>query len=161
MKYAVLFVVAALTLTLGAMLTFERITTSRAAVVEAPAFPRGDTLPASAVRSPVMPTRKDYAAFAAEDSVWRAQHARSYSIADLRQRGDGRPTARDLMQDRVFGYTKHGRRGQAIAELEKWVAAHPLDDDALLSLARLLNADGRADAAVARYRQVLALRDSK
>lgn len=161
MKYAVVFLVAALALTLGAMATFDRITTGRNAVAEAPAFPAGDTLPTTTVASPLIPTRSDYAGFAATDSAWRAEHARSYSIAELRRRGDGRASARDLMQDRVFLYTKRGRRGQAIAELERWVAGHPRDRDALLSLARLLNTDGQTDAAVARYRQVLALRGSK
>ena len=61
------------------------------------------------------------------------------------------------MQDRVFTYTKHGGRRQAISELERWVRSHPRDRGALLSLARLLNADGQADAAVRRYRQLLAL----
>ena len=161
MKYAVVFLVAALTLTLGAMATFDRITTSRSVAVQAPAFPAGDTLPTTTVASPLIPTRADYAGFAAADSAWRAQHARRYTVAELRQRGDGRPTARDRMQDRVFEFTKQGRRKQAIAELERWVGGHPRDDQALLSLARLLNADGQADAAVARYRQVLALEGSK
>src|SRR3954463_10971835 len=160
MKYAVVFVVAALPLTLGAMVTFDRITTGRSAAARSPAFPSGDTLPAPSVASPLMPTRSDYAGFAAGDSAWRAEHARIYSIAELRRRGDGRPTARDSMQDRVFSYTERGRRKQAIAELERWVRRHPRDADALLSLARLLNTDGQADAAVVRYRQVLALSGS-
>jgi hypothetical protein len=161
MKYAVVFAAAALALTLGAVATFDRITTSRDVIADAPPFPAGDTLPGRAVASPLIPMREDYARFATADSLWRAQHARSYTVAELRRRGDGRPTARDLMQDRVFRYTKHGQRSQAIAELTRWVAAHPRDDGALLSLARLLNADGQIDAAVARYRQVLALRESK
>ena len=157
MKYAVVFVAAALTLTLGAMATFDRITTRASATTAAPAFPVGDTLPTPTSSSPLMPTRSDYAGFAADDSAWRAEHARPYSIAELRRRGDGRPTARDSLQDRVFAYTKHGRRKQAIAELERWVRNHPRDRGTLLSLARLLNADGQADAAIVRYRQVLAL----
>jgi hypothetical protein len=162
MKYAMAFLVAALTLTLGAVLTFGRITANRGAAAGSRAFPAGDTLPATrTVASPLVPTRADYAGFAATDSAWRAQHARTYSIAELRRRGNGRPTARDSMQDRVFEYTKRGRRQQAIAELERWVGGHPRDSGALLSLARLLNADGQADAAVARYRQVLALGGSR
>lgn len=159
MKYAFVFLVAALALTLGAVATFDHIAASRNnATAAAPAFPSGDTLPAAGATSPVVPTRADYAGFAAADSAWRAKHARSYSIAELRRRGDGRPTARELMQDRVFTYTKRGERRPAIAELERWVASHPKDSGALLSLARLLNADGQTDASVARYRQVLALR---
>jgi tetratricopeptide (TPR) repeat protein len=158
MKYAFVFLVAALALTLGAVTTFDRIATARSGVAGGPtAFPVGDTLPSAAVASPLIPTRADYAGFAAADSAWRAAHARPYSIAELRRRGDGLPTARELMQDRVFSYTKRGQRRQAIDELERWVDRHPRDGGALLSLARLLNADGETSAAVARYRQVLAL----
>jgi hypothetical protein len=159
MKYAVVFLVAALVLTLGAVATFDRIeTTARTTTLATqPAFPPGDTLPTAAVASPVMPTRADYAGFARADSAWRAEHAQRYSIADLKRRGDGKRTARESMQDRVFEYTKRGQRRCAIAELEHWTSGHPRDAGALLYLARLLNADGQADAAIARYRQVLAL----
>jgi tetratricopeptide (TPR) repeat protein len=159
MKYTVVFLVAALALTVVAVATFDRIeATLRANTLAArPSFPPGDTLPAPVRTSPVIPTRADYAAFAAADSAWRAEHARRYTVAELRRRGDGQRTTRERMQDRVFEYTKNGRRRSAIAELERWVAAHPRDSGALLSLARLLNADGQADAAIVRYRQVLAL----
>lgn len=159
MKYAAVFLAVALALTLGALATFDHIeTASRANAFDAqPVFPPGDTLPATGVASPVIPTHADYAAFDAADSAWRAANAHRYTIADLQRRGDGKRTARDLMQDRVFAYTKHGRRRAAIAELERWVTKHPRDSGALLSLARLLNADGQTDAAIARYRQVLAL----
>jgi hypothetical protein len=159
MKYAAMFLAVALALTLGAIATFDHIEAAAhaSAVAAQSSFPPGDTLPAPSVASPVKPTLSDYTAFAAADSAWRAEHARRYSIADLQRRGDGKPTARDLMHDRVFEYTKHGRRRAAIAELERWVARHPHDSGALLSLARLLNADGQADAAIARYRQLLAL----
>src|SRR3954470_11694524 len=158
MKYAFVFLAAALALTLGAVATFSHLTAGRnAAIAAAPSYPPGDTLPTVASASPVSPTHADYARFAKADSAWRAEHARPYTVAELRRRGDGRPTARDLMQDRVFTYTKRGQSRSAIAELERWVAGHPRDSDALLSLARLLNADGQTDAAVKRYRQVLAL----
>lgn len=160
MKYAAVFLIVALVLTLGALAAFDRIEAgARADALAAaePAFPPGDTLPSAAVPSPLAPTRVDYTRFAAADSAWRVEHAHQYTIAELQQRGNGKPTARQLMQDRVFEYTKHGRRAAAIADLERWVAEHPHDASALLSLARLLNADGQADAAVARYRQVLSL----
>ncbi|MFI5227943.1 MAG: hypothetical protein ACHQWU_02670, partial [Gemmatimonadales bacterium] len=128
MRYAVVFVVAALALTLAAIATFDRIATLRSgAAVGVPAFPAGDTLPSAGLASPVLPTRADYAGFAAADSAWRAENARPYTIAELRRRGDGRPTARQLMQDRVFEYTKRGQRRMAIAELERWVARHARD----------------------------------
>ena len=160
MKYAAVFLIVALALTLGALAAFDRIEAgARADALAAaePAFPPGDTLPSAAVASPLSPTHVDYSRFAAADSAWRVEHAHQYTIAELRERGDGKPSARQLMQDRVFEYTKHGRRGPAIAELERWVREHPHDAGALLSLARLLNADGQSDAAVARYRQVLSL----
>lgn len=159
MKYPILFLVLAAALTLGALVTFDRIETAASARVaaSAPRFPLGDTLPTAGAESPIMPTRADYAGYAAADSAWRAEHARAYSIAELRKRGDGKRTARELMQDRVFEYSKHGRRSAAIAELERWVASHRRDSGALLSLARLLNENGQVDAAIARYRRVLAL----
>jgi hypothetical protein len=159
MKYPILFLVLAAALTLGALATFDRIERAASARAAAglPRFPSGDTLPTAPAMSPIMPTRADYAGFAAADSAWRAEHARAYSIAELRKRGDGRRTARELMQDRVFEYSKRGRRGAAIAELERWVASHRRDSGALLSLARLLNENGQVDAAIIRYRQVLAL----
>jgi hypothetical protein len=159
MKYAAIFLVAALALTLGALAAFDRIeaTARTTASAAQPAFPVGDTLPTAPVASPLVPTRADYAGFAKADSAWRLEHAHPYSIADLRQRGDGKRTPRGLMEDRVFKYTQRGQREPAIAELTRWVDAHPRDSGALLSLARLLNEDGQADAAIARYRQVLAL----
>lgn len=159
MKYAAVFLGAAVTLTLGAIATFDRIEAVAGADRPAaqPMFPAGDTLPTATVASPVMPTRADYARFAVADSAWRTEHARRYTIDELRRRGDGRRTPREAMQDRVFKYTQRGRTEAAIAELERWVASHPRDAGALLSLARLLNSDGQADAAIKRYRQVLAL----
>jgi len=159
MKYAAVFLIVALTLTLGALAAFDRIETAASAneLAAGSAFPPGDTLPAPPFPSPLVPRHVDYARFAAADSAWRVEHARRYSVADLRERGDGKPTARQLMQDRVFEYTHHGHSHSAIAELERWVAVHPRDGGALLSLARLLNADGQASSAIARYRQVLQL----
>ena len=72
-------------------------------------------------------------------------------------RGDGKRTARDSVQDRVFAYVRAGQRPRAIADLERWVAAHPTDDQLLLSLARLLAEEGRSNDAIGRYRQILAL----
>ncbi len=78
-------------------------------------------------------------------------------MVELRARGDGKRTARELVQDRTFELLKIGQRGRAIAELEQWVAKHPTDDQSLLSLARLLNEEGRSNDAIGRYRQILAL----
>ena len=159
MKYALLFAAAAILLTLGALATFDHISTSltASATTGLPPLPRADTLPSARVASPLVPTAADYARFADADRAWRDSAARRYSVAELRQRGDGRRTPRDLMQDRVFNDTRRGDRAGAVAELERWVARHPRDAKALVSLARLLNETGRADDAIARYRQALAV----
>jgi hypothetical protein len=158
MRYALVFALSAAMLTAGALATFDRISVTGLTVrVDTTARPFADTLPSTEVVTPVAPTAADYARFAEADSRWRARYARSYTIAELRARGDGRRTARDSVQDRVFGFVQHNQRTQAIAELERWVRAHPTDADLLLSLARLLSEDGRNDAAIVRYRQILAL----
>jgi hypothetical protein len=157
MRYALSFIAAALVLTFGALASFRRIErSSRTAALAAP-FPVADTTPHPDLHLPLVPARADYARFATEDSAWRAANARPYSIAELARRGDGRATARDSMQDRVYEFTKHGKTRLAIAELERWVARHPGDAHAQLSLARLLNASGRSNEAIMRYRRVLAL----
>jgi Flp pilus assembly protein TadD len=106
----------------------------------------------------VVPTSADLARYAAADRAWRERHAQQYTIAELRARGDGKRTAREAMQDRVFKLTSGGDRAGAIAQLEQWVGGHPRDAESLLALARLLNEAGRTDDAVARYREILALR---
>ncbi|MBC8028233.1 MAG: tetratricopeptide repeat protein, partial [Steroidobacteraceae bacterium] len=64
---------------------------------------------------------------------------------------------REALDDRVFAMMKRGNQAGAVRELERWVAKHPRDRAALLSLARLLRESGRTDASVARYRQLLSL----
>jgi hypothetical protein len=158
MRYALMFALSALTLTAGALATYDRISVASLAVpADTTTRPFADTLPSQGVLTPVSPTAADYARYADADRQWRAKHARSYTIAQLRARGDGKRTPRDSVQDRVYAFVRHHQRPLAIAELERWVRAHPTDADLLLSLARLLSEDGRSDAAVVRYRQILAL----
>jgi tetratricopeptide (TPR) repeat protein len=107
---------------------------------------------------PIAPDPAAYERYEAEDAIWRDRHARQLSLSELRARGDGRRTPRQALDDRVFEYTRRGDRKQAIAELERWVARQPRDERALLALARLLNEAGRREAAVARYRQLLAVK---
>ena len=157
MRYAVIFALSALALTLGTIASYREI--SRTAIVrDSLALPPADTIGGDATVGPIMPSRADYAQFDSVDRAWRAEHARRYTLAELRARGDGRRTARELMEDRVFNYSRRGDRARAIAELERWVRSNPRDRQALLSLARLLNESGRTDEAVARYRQLLAAR---
>ena len=91
----------------------------------------------------------------AADEAWRSEHARQYTLAELRARGDGRRTPRQQMQDRVYASARAGNRSMAIRELERWVRSNPRDADALLWLARLLNDAGRSAESVRRYRQAL------
>lgn len=159
MRYALYFALSVVSLTIGALATFDHISVVGASVphVDSLAGPTADTLPTQEVVTPVAPTDSDYAQFAAADSIWRDVNAREYTVAELRARGDGKRSARELVQDRTFELLKSGQRARAIALLEQWVAGHPTDDESLLSLARLLNEAGRSDDAIGRYRQILAL----
>lgn len=161
MRYALYFALAIVGLTIGAVLTFGRISASTLAAT-APPLNRltADTMTVIRHGVPVAPTAADYARFAAEDAAWRKAHAKQYTLAELRARGDGKRTLRESMQDRVFELTRRGQPARATAVLEQWVRGHPRDREALLSLARLLNEQGRTTDAVVRYRQVLALGQS-
>lgn len=159
MRYAIGFVLAALLLTAGAVATFVHISTVSLSAATPVLQPVADTVPAREVPTPITPTAADYERYAAADRAWRERYARPYTIAELRARGDGKRTPREQMEDRVFQLTRRGNRAAAISELEKWVQGHPRDEAALLSLARLLNEVGRTADAVARYREILALRE--
>jgi hypothetical protein len=153
-RYTIAFAGAAVALTLAAVGSYREI--SAMAWSAAPAL---DTsawagYSRSAVTTPV--AAPSYDELFARDDAWRHQNARVYSIAELRARGDGRRTAREAMEDRVYSAMRAGQRGRAIAELEGWVRSHPHDADAMLSLARLLNEAGRVDRSVALYRRALA-----
>jgi tetratricopeptide (TPR) repeat protein len=159
MRYAMAFLLAALCLTTGAIATFVHISSVSLVAAQPSAQPTADTVPGPVVATPVTPTAADYARYAEADKLWRERHAKEYSISELRARGDGRRTARETMQDRVFMLTRRGDRAGAIGQLEQWVRDHPRDKQSLLSLARLLNEVGRTNEAVARYREILALHD--
>ncbi len=157
-RYTWLFVGATLTLTitaLGAYRGISAMSLSRAEdelqwAAEAEAN-------ADAPAAPPQP----FAQVAAADSAWRAEHARYFTLEELRTRGDGRRSTREAMQDRVFAYSRKGQRGLAIAELERWVAKNRHDADALIWLARLLNDAGRTGESVTRYRQAIGASGSR
>ncbi len=155
-RYPLLFILAVVLLTSATLIAYRRIgaTTATRSTVKAGPWP-DDTVPEHPPL--VIPTKADYARYAAADSVWREQNARQYTVAELRARGDGRRSERDLLDDRVYLLRKRGDNRRAVSELEHWVTRHPRDRSALLSLARLLKESGRTDAAVARYRQLLSL----
>ena len=159
MRYAVYFALSVVCLMTGALLTFDHISVSGVPVVrvDSLAAPTADTLPSPEVATPAMPTAADYARYAEADRAWRQKYAREYTLSELRARGDGRRSPRDSVEDRVFRYTRSGQRSRAIAELERWLGSHPRDRELLLSLARLLAESGQSDAAIRRYRQLLAL----
>lgn len=159
MRYALYFALSIVGLTTATLVAFDRISAPGAVIASADSLaqPTADTLPTPGAVTPAVPTAADYARFAEADQAWRDSYARPYTVAELRARGDGRRTSRDSVQDRVFRFVQVGQRRQAIAELEHWVASHPTDGELLLSLARLLNEEGRGDDAIGRYRQLLAL----
>lgn len=158
MRYELSFALCIVVLTAAALATFNHISGPNDPVpVDATSKPSADTLPTPGVVTPAAPTKADYARYADADQVWRESFAHQYTIAELRDHGDGRRTPRDSVQDRAYKFVQNGQRRLAITELERWVKTHPGDGDALLSLARLLNEEGRSDDAIGRYRQLLAL----
>lgn len=156
-RYTLGFMAAVILLSAGALFAFARVG-EIAALANAP--PPIDTLaepgpPPVDAAALIRPDDEAWDSLAAGDSAWRAQHARWYSLAELRARGDGRRGPREAMQDRVYAHVRAGRQAQAIRELETWVRRRPNDEEALLWLARLLSEAGRADEAAARYRALL------
>jgi tetratricopeptide (TPR) repeat protein len=155
-RYPLLFVMSVIVLTAATLISYGRIGGTLNRSVKAGRWP-GDSAPEHPPL--VIPTRADYDRFAAPDSAWRAQNARQYTVAELRARGDGTRSDREILDDRVYTLSRRGDTKGAVSVLERWVTRHPRDKGALLSLARLLREDGRTDAAVARYRQLLSLGD--
>lgn len=155
-RYPLFFILAVVLLTGSTLVAYGRIgaaAASHASVSRSP-WP-GDSTVETPPRS--IPTLADYDKYSESDKTWREQNARQYSIAELRTRGDGRRTERDALEDRVYIMTRRGNDQGAVRELERWVARHPRDKGALLSLARMLRESGRTEASVARYRQLLSL----
>jgi tetratricopeptide (TPR) repeat protein len=165
--YALLFGLAIIVLLTGAVSTFRVIGASAlrsmaadSAAAAMMSWP-GDAHDVSRADAPIVPDRAAYDRFAAEDSAWRARNARVVSVSELRARGDGKRTPRETMQDRVYRFQRSGRRESAVGELERWVGDHPRDEEALLSLARLLRETGRTDEALRRYRDALTLHSGR
>lgn len=156
-RYAFSLAFAIISLTVVAMVAFSRISsaTQDAATAATVSAPVVSPLPVE----PMLDSAAVVSRLAAEDEAWRKRHVRNVTLAEIRQRGDGLRTPRQALDDRVYLYVRNGDRGRAIAELERWVTANPRDEDALLSLARLLKESGRTDDAAARYRQLLALQE--
>jgi Flp pilus assembly protein TadD len=150
-RYSWWFAGVALILTVTALATYREISAMTFTREERVVWIEDSTM---AIDSSTPPP---FASLYIADEAWRLEHARQYSLAELRARGDGRRTARQQMQDRVYAHSRAGNRGSAIRELERWVRSNPRDTDALLWLARLLNDAGRSAESVRRYRQALSV----
>ena len=153
-RYPLVFLASVIVLTAATLVSYGRIGGTLARSNAGGRWP-GDSTPEHPPLT--IATLADYQRFAASDSAWRAQNARQYTVAELRTRGDGTRSDREILDDRVYTLMRRGDTGSAIRELERWVARYPRDKGALLTLARLLRENGRTDAAVARYRQLLSL----
>ena len=156
-RYPLFLILAVVLLTGSTLLAYGRISASVSRRSSPSAIPPVDP----GVETPLysIPTRADYERYSESDKAWREQNARQYALAELKARGDGRRSERQSLDDRVFAQMKRGNQAAAVRELERWVAKHPRDRAALLSLARLLRETGRTDASVARDRQLLSLGD--
>lgn len=155
-RYVMVFTITIVFLTVAAVAAYGRIgaaTLARESTVAAP-VPVG---PVTFSPRRSIPTAADYERYAEADKAWRAKNAREFTLAELRARGDGKRSARQALDDRVYALARRGENSRAINELERWVDTHPRDKTAILALARMLRETGRNDAAVARYRQLLSL----
>ena len=157
-RYAALFSIGIVILTTGAAYAYSQlgVTPKRAPLVLPPSS--GEPVRAGTDRS-IAPTAADYRQFAAADAAWRRQNARLLTVEQYRARGDYRTPERQALDDRVFALTKRGENAKAIQELERWVAKHPRDAEAILALARLTNQVGRNEESVRWYREVLAIKE--
>ena len=68
--------------------------------------------PSDTVSSQEIAVAPLYAQVAATDERWRRENARQYTLAELRVRGDGRRSPRQVMQDRVYSLTRQGNRAR-------------------------------------------------
>jgi hypothetical protein len=134
------------------------------------AFPLQESTDSFAVRAPefIRPDSATYAPFATADAQWRARYASPVLYREAAGRvtassegGLWRPSARQLVDDRVYALSKAGRLDSAITVLTEWVNRNPRDRVELLKLARLLNQAGRGNDSVVRYRQLLALETTR
>ena len=130
MRYALFFALSIICLTAGARASRSITSASparRRSAVDTLAQPTADTLADAGDRDARRPDRRRLRALRRRGpSMARRRMRVNTRVAELRARGDGKRTARDSVQDRVFRV--HASRisaRRAIAELERWVATHP------------------------------------
>jgi hypothetical protein len=158
-RYETAFALTTAVLAVGALFAFSRLGT---ATRRSDKSPRWRVSTGSIGRAPneralvgaraIAATDVDYRRFVREDAEWRQRHARLPDLFVLKRRA---------LEERVYVLSRAGRRREAIVELERWTALYPRDRDALLWLARLLRDAGRTTESLARYRQVLAMTESR
>ena len=109
----------------------------------------------------VRPPASAYQAFARDDALWRARNAPVVPWWSL-QEGPyiWHKPPRQAATDSAYVLTQRGRLDDAAALLDEWLAAHPDDAELLLEVARLRNSLSQSDAAVRRYRELLAVQPS-
>jgi tetratricopeptide (TPR) repeat protein len=157
-RYAMLFSLGIVVLTTGAAYAYSHLgATPRRTMLMLPPS-SGEPVKVGVDRA-IAPSADDYRRFAADDAAWRRRNGRLLTAEEYRARGDWRTPERQALDDRVFALTTRGENAKAIAELERWVASHPRDTEALLDLARLTNQVGRNDESIRWYREVLALKE--
>lgn len=155
--YTRAFALAIVLVTLGASYAFSRIGSEPPVPPLPPFWSAEDSAPVSPV-APIRPSLKDYEQHALSDAAWRNTHARRLTLSELSARGDWRTPERQALDDSVHVLTRVKQHAAAIALLEQWLVGHPRDEEALLSVARLLSQTNRTDKAAARYQQLLALK---
>jgi tetratricopeptide (TPR) repeat protein len=154
-RYETAFALTAAVLAVGALFAFSQLGLRSRARDATPRWrssggviTRGSDEHALIGSRAIAATEADYRRFAAEDAAWRRRHAQLPDLFALRRRA---------LEERLYVLNRSGRRGDAIAELERWTSRYPRDREAVLWLARLLREAGRTNESLARYRQVLAL----
>jgi hypothetical protein len=158
-RYETAFALTTAMLAVGALFAFTRLgATSRRADkssrwrAAAGSIGHVSNEPSLAGARAITPREADYRPFAKEDAAWRQRHARLPDLFLLKRRA---------LEERVYLLTRGGRRREAIIELERWTTTYPRDRDAILWLARLLRDAGRTNESLARYRQVLAMSETR
>lgn len=160
-RYATALVLTVGLLAAGAAYAFR---TLYAAMAQEHTRTRGEGADRFVVSNPaaVRPPASAYDVFAHDDAIWRARNAPRVTWWSLEEGPYvWHKPPRQVVTDSAYELTRTGHLREAAAVLDAWLDAHPADGDLLLDAARLHNSSGETNAAVLRYRQLLALRASE